>query len=109
VNVRGSKKIKYLHLICIAAILFIGRGSAMAAESREIKLGFAIAQSGWMTDYDKSATQAALLEIEEINAGGGILGSKLVPKAFMKQTATAATPRLFRRRATRRASSSSSG
>lgn len=39
-----------------------------------IKVGFAVAESGWMTAYDGPPLKAALLKIEEINQKGGLLG-----------------------------------
>lgn len=47
------------------------------AADNEIVIGFAIAQSGWMTQYDGPDSQGALLAIEDINAKGGVLGRKL--------------------------------
>lgn len=42
-----------------------------------IKVGFAVAQSGWMTAYDSAPLKAALLKIEQINQHGGLLGHKI--------------------------------
>src|SRR5690606_29957567 len=42
-----------------------------------IKIGFAIAQSGWMANYDIGPYRAAVLKIEEINAAGGLLGRQV--------------------------------
>lgn len=52
--------------------------SARAAED-EIVIGFAIAQSGWMNQYDGPDSAGALLAIDDINAKGGILGKKIRP------------------------------
>lgn len=67
--------------IATIAALTIGLqlASGMPATAADVNVGFAVAKSGWMEAYDKGATQAALLAIEEINAKGGLLGSKLVP------------------------------
>jgi branched-chain amino acid transport system substrate-binding protein len=51
----------------------------MADEKPPIKIGFAVAQSGFMSAYDIPSTNAALLAIDQINAQGGLLGRKLVP------------------------------
>jgi len=48
-------------------------------------VGFATAESGFMEAYDKPATDAALIRIDEINAAGGLLGKKIeVVKADTK-------------------------
>jgi branched-chain amino acid transport system substrate-binding protein len=52
--------------------------SARAADD-EIVIGFAIAQSGWMTQYDGPDSAGALLAIDDINAKGGIMGKKIRP------------------------------
>ena len=51
--------------------------SAARAADDEIVIGFAIAQSGWMTQYDGPDSQGSLLAIDDINAKGGVLGKKL--------------------------------
>ena len=56
-----------------AAVL--GGGAALAADP--IKIGFAIAQSGFMSAYDTPGFKAAVLKIDEINAAGGLLGRKI--------------------------------
>lgn len=42
-----------------------------------IRIGFAIAQSGFMSAYDGPPFKAAVLKIEEINASGGLLGRQI--------------------------------
>lgn len=42
-----------------------------------IKVGFAVAESGWMTAYDGPPLKAAMLRIEEINRQGGLLGRRI--------------------------------
>ena len=55
------------------------------ADDSKIVVGFATAESGFMEAYDKPATDAALLRIDEINAAGGLLGKKIeVVKADTK-------------------------
>jgi branched-chain amino acid transport system substrate-binding protein len=51
-------------------------GSALA-QQQPIKIGFAIAQSGFMSAYDTPGFKAAVLKIDEINAAGGLLGRKI--------------------------------
>lgn len=53
--------------------------AVIPAMAEDIKVGFAVAKSGWMEAYDKDAFQAALLAIDEINAKGGLLGKTLIP------------------------------
>lgn len=50
---------------------------AAPALAEDIKVGFAIAQSGWMEAYDTPAVTAAKIRIEEINANGGLLGKQI--------------------------------
>lgn len=47
------------------------------AFAEEIVIGFATAESGFMTAYDKPAQDAALIRIKEINDAGGLLGKQL--------------------------------
>ncbi len=47
------------------------------ALAEEIVIGFATAESGFMTAYDKPAQDAALIRIKEINDAGGLLGKQL--------------------------------
>jgi len=61
-------------LLALLSGLLVG-SPAWAADP--IKIGFAIAQSGWMSAYDTPGYKAALLKIEEINAAGGLLGRKI--------------------------------
>jgi branched-chain amino acid transport system substrate-binding protein len=56
------------------------------AMADEIVIGFATAQSGFMTAYDKPAQDAALIRIDEINKAGGLLGKQL--KAVFADTKT---------------------
>ena len=61
-------------LVLMTAALISG-GIARADEP--IKIGFAIAQSGFMSAYDTPGFKAAVVKIEEINAAGGLLGRKI--------------------------------
>jgi branched-chain amino acid transport system substrate-binding protein len=60
-------------------VLGLAAGSATAQDKPPIKIGFAVAQSGFMSAYDIPSTNAALLAIDEINAQGGLLGRKIEP------------------------------
>lgn len=55
----------------------VATGAAAAQEADPIKVGFAIALSGWMAAYDEEPYNAARLKIEEINAAGGLLGRQI--------------------------------
>ncbi|MBS7533221.1 ABC transporter substrate-binding protein [Ancylobacter sonchi] len=56
-----------------AAVMWVG----VAQAQEPIRIGFAVAESGWMNAYDGPPLKAALLKIEEINAAGGLLGRKI--------------------------------
>lgn len=60
--------------------------STVAAQPKDIVVGFATAKTGWMEAYDTPATQAALIRIDEINASGGLNGRKV--KAIFSDTKT---------------------
>ena len=48
------------------------------AGDHEVIVGFAIAESGWMSTYDGPPSRSAFMAIEDINAKGGILGKQIV-------------------------------
>ena len=50
------------------------------ASSKPLLVGFAIAKSGWMSNYDLPPYRAALLRISQLNNNGGLLGRKIVYK-----------------------------
>jgi branched-chain amino acid transport system substrate-binding protein len=56
------------------------------AQEGPLVVGIAMAQSGWMAEYDQPSINAALLKIEEINGAGGLLGHQL--KAALADTKT---------------------
>lgn len=58
-----------------AGIFALGLRPLAAAEP--IKIGFAVAESGWMANYDSAPFKAAVLKIEEINKAGGLLGRQI--------------------------------
>lgn len=64
------------YIVTAAAVL--GLQSPARAAGGEIKIGFAIAQSGWMNAYDGPPYEGARMAIDDINAKGGVLGKKLV-------------------------------
>ena len=61
-------------IIATAAIGIASAGSAYADAGKEIKIGFAVAMSGWLQAYDGEALKMAQLWIEQQNAKGGLLG-----------------------------------
>ncbi|MDZ7811361.1 MAG: ABC transporter substrate-binding protein [Arhodomonas sp.] len=52
-------------------------GGAHAQDEDPIKVGFAIAKSGWLSNYDGPPFKAAVLKIEEINEAGGLSGRQI--------------------------------
>jgi branched-chain amino acid transport system substrate-binding protein len=51
--------------------------ASSAASAKDLVIGMAIAQSGWMNAYDDDPSKAAAIAVDEINAKGGILGRKV--------------------------------
>ena len=66
-----SSKLK-IGLALMLGALIGGTGNAFA--EKDIVIGFATAQSGFMQAYDKPALDAAMIRIDEINKAGGLLG-----------------------------------
>ena len=62
---------KFLRLLA-CAVLFGG-----SAHAQDIVIGFATAESGFLTPYDSDGVRMANLWIEQTNAKGGLLGRKL--------------------------------
>jgi branched-chain amino acid transport system substrate-binding protein len=60
-----------------AAAMALGPLSSAQAAGNDIVIGFAIAQSGWMSTYDGPLYKAAMMAMDDINAKGGVLGRKL--------------------------------
>jgi len=50
--------------------------TSMAAAQEPIIIGFATAQSGWLS-YESSSVEAAKIAIDEINSAGGLLGRQI--------------------------------
>jgi len=63
-------------MLVLTAALF-GSAASAAIADEPIKIGFAIAQSGWMQAYDEPSFKGAMMAIDELNAKGGILGRKI--------------------------------
>ncbi len=61
----------------VAALFAVGVSSPALADEHPIRIGFAIAESGWMSNYDQPPFRAAVMRIEEINAAGGLLGRQI--------------------------------
>ncbi len=60
-----------------AAVAAASMTGAALAQDDPIRIGFAIAQSGWLSNYDSPPYRAAIMRIEEINANGGLLGRQI--------------------------------
>lgn len=60
-----------------SCLALLGIDRQAAAQDKELVVGFATAQSGWMEAYDEPAKRAALIRIDEINSNGGLLGKKI--------------------------------
>jgi branched-chain amino acid transport system substrate-binding protein len=70
----GRRLMTVVCTVCVGLALILT--TAMAAE-KPIKLGVMFVMSGKMGGYGKHGSQAIQLAVEEINAGGGILGRKV--------------------------------
>lgn len=70
------KRRAFLLSTCLLAGTFAFGTHAVAA-GEPVKIGFAIAESGWMANYDSAPFRAAVLKIEEINKAGGLLGRQI--------------------------------
>lgn len=66
--------------IKLGAALALAAGVLPAAQAQAadpIRIGFAIAESGWLSNYDLAPLRAAITKIDEINAAGGLLGRQI--------------------------------
>jgi branched-chain amino acid transport system substrate-binding protein len=70
-----SKALAGAAVLAITAIS--GVQAANAADAQPITIGFAIAESGWLQNYDAAPFKAAVLKIDEINKAGGLLGHQV--------------------------------
>lgn len=68
-----AKRILLSAVICLP----VASLPALAQAQAPIKIGFAMAQSGWMQLYDEAAYRGAMLKVDEINLAGGLLGRKI--------------------------------
>ena len=64
-------------VVTLAAALGGHVPAVQAADAEPITIGFAIAESGWLQNYDSAPFKAAVLKIDEINKNGGLLGHQL--------------------------------
>jgi branched-chain amino acid transport system substrate-binding protein len=69
------KKLLILGFVTILVLVGFNVNISFAVEP--VVVGIAMAQSGWMAEYDQPSNNAAQIKIEEINAAGGLLGRKL--------------------------------
>lgn len=80
-----NKKIRRLSVGALV-VASLASTSAVAQDGEPIKVGFAIALSGWMANYDVEPHNAAVLKIEEINESGGLLGRQIEYKVVDMKT-----------------------
>lgn len=59
------------------ALALVSAPLSASADEPPIKIGFAIAESGWLHNYDGPPFRGAVMKIEEINAAGGLLGRQI--------------------------------
>ena len=68
---------RFAAFVSATALLAALGTNQSAADDHEVVIGFAIAFSGWMNQYDGPPYQGSLMAIEEFNAQGGILGRQI--------------------------------
>lgn len=68
---------KLLSFFAATGLAVTAAFSAAQASDDEIIVGFAIAESGWMSTYDGPPSRSAFIAIDDINAKGGLLGKKI--------------------------------
>ncbi|MED5534757.1 MAG: ABC transporter substrate-binding protein [Pseudomonadota bacterium] len=69
---------KLTSLFSVTALMFaMGASLPTKADDHEVVIGFAVALSGWMSDYDVPPLRGSELAVEEFNAQGGILGKQI--------------------------------
>src|SRR6267142_1838228 len=66
-------------LALAASIAVIGSGSQAFAQSKTVKVGILHSLSGTMAISETVLKDTALMAIDEINAGGGVMGMKIEP------------------------------
>jgi branched-chain amino acid transport system substrate-binding protein len=76
-----AKRKSFVAFVVILMLLLLVSGTAFAAEkapkAKPIKIGVLFISSGPMGGYGKHGNQAVQMALDEINAGGGILGRKV--------------------------------
>ena len=79
---------RFSALLALAALIAapVAHQQQAEADDHEVVIGFAIALSGWMNQYDGPPYQGSLMAIEEINEQGGILGKQI--RAVVSDTKT---------------------
>lgn len=70
-----------LRFAASAAVSFALSSTSLYAAD-PVKIGFVMSYSGWFQPIDASTINGALLAVKEINAGGGVLGSKIEVETF---------------------------
>jgi branched-chain amino acid transport system substrate-binding protein len=73
-------------LLMAALVATVSSTGAHAQDEEPIRIGFAIALSGWMANYDVEPHNAAEMLIEEINKNGGLLGRQIETKVVDMKT-----------------------
>ena len=71
-----SKFLKFLRLAAVLGAGVLSSGAGHGAD-KPIVIGFAIAESGWLHNYDAAPFRAAVMKIDEINKAGGLLGREV--------------------------------
>lgn len=69
-----SRSTAWFASVALATTLSVGPAGA---EEKPIRIGFAIAQSGWLSNWDLPTYRTAVMKIEEINGSGGLLGRQI--------------------------------
>jgi branched-chain amino acid transport system substrate-binding protein len=85
----SKKSLKSFSKLSVAMGFSLAMGAVapvLADDSGPIKIGFAIAESGWLSNYDLAPFRAAVTKIDEINAAGGLLGRKIEYKVIDTKT-----------------------
>lgn len=72
-------------LVTVTAVALLAAVPRIA-DADDVTIGFAIAQSGWMSAYDGPPLNGAMMAIEDFNAQGGILGMQI--KSVVADTKT---------------------
>jgi urea transport system substrate-binding protein len=62
----------------VLLLMFLCRSQAILCAEDALKIGVLYSQTGPLAVYEKPCIDSALLAIEELNAGGGVMGKKIV-------------------------------